>query len=432
MLSRSAPSTASGQGMRLCSICDGIDAVLLVAAYFSQFRSEAGRTDLSMAEALEHLQLHRDDRFDRIVLAPNAARTAAPLMLQALVEEARRHSDDVVLLLPHKSRLAIPAETGAGLRILHGPPFDDADTARESDGTDDQIPPDEAPPETSPASLWKRLIPWKERPSQGAAAKPPPAPELPSGLKSVMILPVCGGAGGTTLAVNLAVEAARARPDRSVCLIDLNLQYGNVATYTGLPANTRIVDAYRGIESLDQDAFEMCLQNAAANLHVFPGPGEILPADGITAEHLRRIVSLARGKADLVIVDLPHQVADWSGAAFEEASALLAVATLDVRSAQNLAKLRELMRSENLASGKLLCLLNRAAARRSHMWEEARAQFEKGNGTGLFRILPDGGGAVAMACNAGVPLVEHAPGNPLRMAIREIAAELVAQTEPRP
>ncbi|NPD17282.1 hypothetical protein HOY34_19015 [Xinfangfangia sp. D13-10-4-6] len=255
--------------------------------------------------------------------------------------------------------------------------------------------------------------------------------ELPGDLKAIMVLPVCGGAGTTTIAVNLAVELAQARQDHSVCLIDLNLQYGNVATYLGLATNARIVDAYRGIDTLDSDAFDMCLRSPMPNLHVFSDPGEILPVDGIGPRHLQRIIRLARSKADLVVVDLPHQVLDWSGAAFDLASVILTPALLDVRSAQNLAKLQELIRSEGLPASKFHCLLNRAPLRRSKLWEDARTRFEKDNEFGVFKTLPEGGEPVSMACNAGVPLGTHAPGNPFRLALSELAAEILTRAGPR-
>ncbi len=78
-----------------------------------------------MSEALDHLQLHREDRFDTVVLVPNASKTALPRLLQALVEEAGRHTGEVLVLLPLKSRLQIPDAARKGFKVLYGPPFTD-------------------------------------------------------------------------------------------------------------------------------------------------------------------------------------------------------------------------------------------------------------------------------------------------------------------
>lgn len=427
------------QEMRICSICDGIDAVMLFAAWSSRLPPGVARTDLSMSEALDHLQQRHDERFDTVVLVPNAGKIALPRLLQALVEEAGRHSDEVLVLLPQKSRLKVPDAARKGLKILYGPPFTDTAPPDGQDTLTDTGPETtgEGTRKAAPAwGFWDRILSRKGKskthlPAAAGSVGPPVGRDLPDALKTIMVLPVCGGAGATTITVNLAVELAQASKDRTVCLIDLNLQYGNVATYAGLAANTRIVHAYRGIESLDSEAFDMCLRSPAPNLHIFSDPGEILPVDGISATHLQRIVRLARNKADLVVVDLPHQVLDWSEAAFDQASVILAPALLDVRSAQNLAKLQDLIRSEGLPVSKFRCLLNRAPLRRSKTWEDARQRFEKGSEFGVFKTLPEGGEDVSMACNAGIPLGTHAPGNPFRMALRELAADILAKAGPR-
>lgn len=427
------------QETRLCSICDGVDAVMLFAAWFSRIPPGAVRTDLSMSEALDHLQLHREDRFDTVVLVPNASKTALPRLLQALVEEAGRHTGEVLVLLPLKSRLQIPDAARKGFKVLYGPPFTDTAPPAGEDASPDRTagPGSDSAADPAPASgFWGRFLPRKGKnrisvPAPSVPIVPPPGRDLPDALKTIMVLPICGGAGATTIAVNLAAELAQAQQDRTVCLIDLHLQYGNVATYAGLTANSRILDAYRGIEALDSDAFDMCLRSTAPNLHIFSDPGEILPVDGINAAHLRRLIGLARNKADVVIVDLPHQLPDWSGAAFDQASVILAPALLDVRSAQNLAKLQDLIRSEGLPGGKFRCLLNRAPLRRSQLWEDARARFEKDNEFGVFKTLPDGGDPVSMACNAGIPLARHAPANVFRLAVRDLAADILAKAGPR-
>lgn len=423
------PSGAAAQPLRLCSVCDGLDAVLLFAAWFARMPAGCRRTDLSMAEAMDYLSRHSAERFDQVILVPNSSGNASPRLLEALIGEALRRSSTVLVLLPAKARLRLAPEVLARVKILRGPPFSDA------------AEPEPGPETVAEAELaaeleavaralprWKQLTMRRKSAaaaSHALAAPPGPAvPDLPAGLSTIMVLPAAGGVGGTTVAVNLAAELALADPKRRVCLLDLNLQFGNVSTYTSLATSTRVIDAYRSIETLDGDAFGMCLQPLAPNLQIFPGPGEILPVDGITAPQLHRIIGLAREKADLVVVDLPHQILDWSEAAFTEASVILAICTLDVRCSQNMARLRGLMRSENLPLGKLLFLLNRSAARRSPLAKAALAEFEKANGAAFFHQLPEGGEEVALAGNAGLVLHRQAPGNAFRKSLQALAREI--------
>lgn len=418
---------ASATALRLCSVCDGLDAVLLFAAWFARMPAGCRRTDLSMAEAMDYLSRHNDERFDQIILVPNSASTGTPRLLEALIGEALRRSATVLVLLPNKGRLRLAPEVLARVKVLRGPPFTDAPDP-ETETAEDAEFTAELEVVAAARPRWKQLIPRRNSGSgAGRVAAPvvkPADPELPSGLNTIMVLPAAGGVGGTTVAVNLAAELALADAKRRVCLLDLNLQFGNVSTYTSLAISTRVIDAYRSIETLDEDAFGMCLQALSPNFDVFPAPGEILPVDGISPGQLHRIIELARAKADLVIVDLPHQILDWTEAAFSEASVILSVSTLDVRCSQNMAKLRALMSSENLPLGKMLFLLNRAGAWRSAIASPALAEFEKANGMPFFRQLAEGGHEVAMAGNAGLALYRQAPGNPLRKSLQALAREI--------
>lgn len=413
-------------GARICSICDGIDAVLRLSAWIALLPRQTGRTDLTLAEAFDFLKTHHGTAFDQIVIAPDAGKEATPRLVEAIIAEAKRHSPRITVLLPPKSRLQL--EAGPGVGVLYGPPFAAADTVA---APVQAVPEAEKPARNLP---WRRLL--SARPEQPAEPAETPATALAAALSGpariFAIQPLAGGAGGTTLAVNLAVELARTTPSLSVCLIDLNLQFGNVTTYLNLAANSRVLDAYRNIATMDSEAFDLCLQRRDDTLLVFAGPGEILPVDGITGADLRRILALAREKADLVILDMPHQILDWSEAAFTGADAVFALCTLDVRSAQNAARLRELIRSEAIARTRLLWLLNRMPRKPSKAWSEARDEFARSCGPGFLQLLPEGGEDITAACNAGAPLADHAPHNPLRLAIRDFARLLREHAGHRP
>ncbi|NPD16966.1 AAA family ATPase [Xinfangfangia sp. D13-10-4-6] len=246
------------------------------------------------------------------------------------------------------------------------------------------------------------------------ASRPAKAISLPNTPCRVLaIQPVAGGVGASTLAVNLATELALLPDAPEVCLIDLNLQFGSIGTYLDLPTNSRVTDAYRQLSTLDHDSFQSCLIKANEHLRVFPAPAEILPIDGISEHDLRRILSHARSSADLILIDLPHIITDWSGAAWTEAELIFTISRNDVRSAQNMSRLLALLRAERLAEGRMFHLLNQVPARPDPEWLAARSGFEKGLGTPFFRQFSDGGLAIVNACNSGIPLRRAAPGNPL-------------------
>jgi pilus assembly protein CpaE len=62
--------------------------------------------------------------------------------------------------------------------------------------------------------------------------------------RTVAVYSPKGGVGTTTIATNVAVAAARRRPDR-VVLVDLNLQFGGAATHLNLEPHQTIADVVR-------------------------------------------------------------------------------------------------------------------------------------------------------------------------------------------
>lgn len=402
----------------MLSICDGVDAVLRLASYIAQLPMQMQRSDKTLAEALEYLKAQSGSRFDQIVIAPDDSKDAAPRMLDAIIAEAQTHSDHVVILLPLKAQLRItPAK---GLRVLHGPPFEAFDAVSGQALVVDDLPllRERRQP------IWRKVLRRGDKAEGDAAVTPPGVQTLPKSISAIAVQPLGGGVGGTTVAACLAVELARADPKMRICVIDLNLQFGNIGTYLNLAANSRVLDAYRGITKLDGEAFEICLQKPLPNLSIFGAPEEILPVDAINAGELRRLIRAAKEHADLVILDLPHLICDWSEAAFREVDCIFAVAALDVRSAQNARKLRGIMDPGVVASDRFFLMLNRCPPKPSGLWKDAKAEFELGCGTTIFKLLPEGGETVALACNAGRFLSDDMAQSPLKKALREIVDQI--------
>lgn len=401
---------------RICTICDGLDAVLRLAGYVAQVKGNVSRTDLALAEALDFLKAHDGDDFEQIIIAPDADKEAAPRLVSAVLDAAAARSSTLVVLLPPKTRLQIAPRPG--LRVLYGPPFEAYDAVSGATLPGAILP---EPPRRNGGLRALFLGGKRASPTDHPTppAKPLVADTPPDPRRVIAVQPLSGGSGATTLACNFAAEFAQSKPALSVCILDLNLQFGNVGTYFDLPADSRILDAYRNIGAVDSDAFQTCLHKVGENLHIFTSPGEILPVDGLTSVDLRRMIGLAQDTADLVILDLPHAIADWSEGAFSQSDLILGICALDVRSAQNAAKLKDLIRSESMPHSKLSFLLNRASRKRNRLWREALSEMETGLGAAFARIIPDGGDEVTLACNAGIPLWKHAPGNPARAAIRD-------------
>lgn len=248
-----------------------------------------------------------------------------------------------------------------------------------------------------------------------------------------IVLPVqavSGGAGATTLAVNLAWELAhveKTEPQPRVLLMDLNLQFGSVSTYLDLPRREAVYELLSSTEHMDDEAFKSALTNFNDRISVLTAPADLLPLDFIETEDLERIMEMARHHFDYVVLDMPSTFVTWSEVILNQADIIFAPFELDMRSAQNILRLRSALRAEDLPFEKYRFLLNRAP---KGMDLSAKSRIKRMSESLEIAIevqLPDGGKAVLQSNDQGLPLGIDASKNPLRKEIQKLAASIHAR-----
>ncbi len=252
-------------------------------------------------------------------------------------------------------------------------------------------------------------------------------PKLQSGTSKEGALLVChglaGGVGSTTLAVNLAWELANVDGDDapSVCLLDLDLQYGSVATYLDLPRREAVFEMLSDTEELDDDAFGAALMSFQDRLQVLTAPADMLPLDFIGPEDVQRIIDLARKHFDYVVIDMPSTLVQWSETVLQAAHVYFATLELDMRSAQNALRLKRALQSEDLPFQKLRFALNRGPKFTDLGGKSRVKRMAESLGISIDLQLPDGGRQVEQCGDHGLPLAESAAKNPLRKEILKLA-----------
>lgn len=249
------------------------------------------------------------------------------------------------------------------------------------------------------------------------------------GDRNGVILPVhgmAGGVGATTFAANLAWELALI-PDAEgmrVCVIDLDLQFGSVATYLDLPRKEAVLEILTDTGSIDADSLVKSMLTFNDRLHVFTAPADMLPLEMITPDDIGRLLDTAQANFDFVIVDMPSTVVAWTEAVLTRAHVYFAMLELDLRSAQNILRFIRALKAEALPHDKVRYVLNRAPkftdlsakARVKRMAESLDIEIEV--------QLPDGGEQVTQANDHGLPIAENAGKNPLRKELQKLAKSL--------
>lgn len=306
-------------------------------------------------------------------------------------------------------------------------------------GADDFLPyplPDDAFDEAI-ARLEDKFAAEEAAAQMPAPAAPAPAPVAevaapafrPKGDRDGVILPVhgmAGGVGGSTLAVNLAHELALlgANGAARVCVIDMDFQFGNVATYLDLPRRDAVMDFLSDAALADSDAMLGAMQTTKDGLHVLTSPSDMMPLEVVTAADVGHILDMARANFDYVIVDMPTTIVSWTEAVLTRAELYFAVVELDLRSAQNVLRLLRALKAESLPYEKLRYALNRAPGFTDLAAKARVKRMAESLDISMELQLPDGGAPISHANDQGLPLAIAAPKNALRREVQKLAKSL--------
>ncbi|MGR3801933.1 AAA family ATPase [Marinibacterium profundimaris] len=356
--------------------------------------------DLGFAEALAFFGQPEADGLEFVAIAIDSADEDNLVLLGEIITQAKARDIRVILIAEDVTPASLHQLLRKGADEFVPYPLPEQELQMAIDRLNDAPPPEQTPP---------------------------PAPVLKSGTDKEGALLVAhglaGGSGATTLAVNLAWELANIEDDHphSVCLIDLDLQFGSVATYLDLPRREAVFEMLTDTEEMDDEVFGAALLSFEDKLQVLTAPTDMLPLDLIGPEDVERIIAMARKHFDYVVVDLPSTIVQWSETVLQAAHVYFALLELDMRSAQNTLRLKRALQSEDLPFSKLRFVLNRAPKFTDLSGKSRVKRMAESLGISIDLQLPDGGRQVPQCCDHGLPLAASAAKNPLRKEILKLA-----------
>lgn len=235
--------------------------------------------------------------------------------------------------------------------------------------------------------------------------------------KVITVFSPKGGVGKTTVAVNLALGLG-SRPGTKVCLVDLDLAFGDVAiTLQVIPDHT-IADAVEAEEHLDFAMLETLL-TPYEGASILAAPTHPDAKNRITPSFVRRVVHVLREQFDYVVLDTTPAFDDHVLAAFEETDECVLIATLDVPTVKNVKVAIETLDNFGVVPSRRHLLLNRADDEVGLSQDVVEGLLKMKITTALPTAL-----AVATATNNGRPIVRSKPDHPVSKALLDLAAAL--------
>ncbi|MGH9155283.1 MAG: AAA family ATPase [Acidimicrobiales bacterium] len=224
-----------------------------------------------------------------------------------------------------------------------------------------------------------------------------------------------GGCGKTFYATNLAYFL-HSQTGKRTCLVDLDLQFGEVSTALRLRPTYTIADA---LAREDEDGTGLAdhlgeyVVSHATGFSVLAAPKDPSEADRIHPSDVARVIEAARSRYDYVIVDTPAALTEIVLAAFDQSDQLFTMATLDLPSVRNMSVFLNTLDKLKIPADNVKLILNKAERDVGIDVDDISRLFPQG----FSSVLPYAR-EVSKSVNIGTPILAFNPASEvsLRMA----------------
>ncbi len=215
-----------------------------------------------------------------------------------------------------------------------------------------------------------------------------------------------GGCGKTFYATNLAYYLHQHTGKRT-CIIDLDLQFGEVSTALRLRPRFTISDALSREDIDDVDLSTHIDEYVVAHdsgVMVLPAPKDPSDADRIHPTDVTRVIEAARAKFEYVVVDTPAALTEIVLAAFDLSNQLYVMATLDLPSVRHMGVFLNTLDKLKIPSDNVKLILNKAERDVGLDIDQVTRLFPQG----FTSVLPYAK-EVSKSVNVGTPVLALSP-----------------------
>jgi pilus assembly protein CpaE len=241
----------------------------------------------------------------------------------------------------------------------------------------------------------------------------------------VCVLGPKGGTGKTLTSCNLATALAVA--GQRVLVIDLDLQFGDVALCLGLPPEKTMYDLAVSGGGLDDEKLRDYVMTHDTGVDVLLAPARPDQASAITIDLLRDILGIAINAYDFVIADTPPGFTAEVIATIDASTDLVMVGTLDSLSLKNTKLGLETLSLMDYDQNKIRLVLNRADTRVGISHHDVVAVL--GSEPEIF--IPSDR-EIPRSVNEGVPITLSRPQSFAAASFHELAALFTSSSPSTP
>lgn len=228
-----------------------------------------------------------------------------------------------------------------------------------------------------------------------------------------------GGCGKTFYATNLAYFLNH-HTNKRACIVDLDLQFGEVSTALRLRPRFTIFDVLERGDTNEADLrahVDEYMSVHETGVHVLAAPKDPTEADRISPPDVTRILEAVRSRFDYVIVDTPAALTEIVLAALDLSDELYVMATLDLPSVRNMGVFLNTLEKLHIPSENVQLIMNKAERDVGIDMDQVLRLFPQG-----FRSVLPYDRQVSKSINVGTPVIAFDPNAEVS---RRLAAGMV-------
>ena len=268
-------------------------------------------------------------------------------------------------------------------------------------------------PESDPAQIRVLL----QRVSQSFPRHHVQSPALPADSNSGLVIGVFspkGGVGKTTIATNIAIGLGKIAP-MGVVIVDLDLQFGDVASGLYLNPEHTVTDAVSPAASQDSLVLKAFLTVHPGGIYALCAPLSPIDADDITPDQVSRLLEQLAEQFQYVVVDTAPGLPEIGLAAMEKCTDVVWVSAMDIPSVRGLRSGLDILRRLDILPETRHVVLNMAEAKSGLTVQDIESTI----GAPVDVSIPRSK-AVAFSTNRGIPVLQEPVKDPATKSFTQL------------
>ncbi len=233
-----------------------------------------------------------------------------------------------------------------------------------------------------------------------------------------------GGAGTTTVVLNSALALANKYPDK-VLLLDLDLQYGVVATYMDVKPKYNLFDVMSDIDNIDQASLSGLVFKHPSGLHMLSCNQTNMFSDISHKDNFSELISLLLKFYAFILVDFSHGVPAFMNSIFHMTSKTYIVCQQDIISLRNASMITKALNFEHgLDKNQIELVINRYEKRHVIKAKDIEKTLPEIN----YHFIPNDFKLSLESINLGQPIILHKKNSLIAKSFVELAQYLNHET----